>query len=226
MRTVLAEYAMGDQTPEWLQIWIQRYPDLKEELTNYTVQAALLDWISEEDKDSDALSEADQNLVQYGIKLLEEMTEETRNSIKEVITNKSSNAQNQEQPPFLDDAQNPPMASLSEYLESLGYNPEDVLNEARLSFTLLAMFNLGQISFESEDVCTTVVRHINEVATRTTVSAIAYYLLLRRRLGRGASYAKEEPQSHKQDFFEAVRQDPLIDPEDKEFWLELQLRAK
>lgn len=221
LEQILDEFAMGKRSPEWLRIWIEKYPQYKDQLISYTAQVSILDRLQKQGEGKGELNKSDRKLVQYGMQLMEVILEKSRIGSENPYEDNSNKVPNSQQIEAGENDGGGP-TSMSEYLGSLGYDPKDVFTQARLSFTLLAMFNQGLISFPSIEIRDFVADRIQEIAARATTIMIAKYLQSRTRIGKGAFCANEKPQAKVADFFEAIRKDPLLCQEDKEFWLEFQ----
>lgn len=220
LHDVLDEYAMDEPTPERLQAWIHAYPRFKDELVAYTVQAAMQNWLLESDDGGESATDHE-DLVQYGMELWGQMLEREEPSSETEAELHTGTGYEQRPETLLrqGDPTSPP--NLSAFISSLGHNPEEVVKAAGLGFVLLAMFDEGRIIFSSEETRDVIAQRIAKIVG-VSVALIKQHLQSRVRFGRGTHYATDKPEMKTQDFFEAIRLDPLLSPEEKERWFTLQ----
>lgn len=218
LQDVLDEYALEEPSPERLQEWVDRFPQFKEELVAFTVREAIFDWIAEADDedDDDGDSSADMtDLVRYGMDRLDQLLQEPPPA-EDDCTEASTLSEGPAEQEQAGDA-----PTLLVLLQQAGYDPEEVMKAVGLSFILLGKLNRGMITFPSDEIQRAVARAIAQ-ATGLALMLVMRSMHQKARLVRGAHFARERPEARTQDFFDAIREDPLMSPEEKEHWLSLQ----
>lgn len=194
---VLNAYLDVTPTPsaEDLAVWVHKYPQYREELTEFTVARSLMVHLPE---NSDRLDET--ALFTRGVSAMRTVLQREREKQA---------------------AEQPPPASLLEEGQRQGLNIHKLAEMTELSAAL--WLKLDRRLLRSESLPTHLVERIAD-AVHHPVAVVQRYLAHPPMLSPGVQYrAKVTPTlGQQEDFFEAVRNDLSLSDDQRQLWLALQ----
>lgn len=217
---VLDAYAAAGPSRSALPEWIKRYPHFREDLVDFTVQWAVIRHLPSTKSSTDP-----ELLTLRGMSIVEDLLHSTGS--QELAGDQERGFEGAEPLPDKATGRNPP-SILEQILTRCELDLETFGQCAGLGFALLVNLEMGRLTFknerEKERVVVALADSIFTAAPAPPPTPAHLLPLLRTALDQparrsaGANLSRSKPRVVTQDFFEAVRTDPDMSPEEKERW--------
>ena len=193
-----AYVASGDSPDHSLDEWIEHYPQYEKELTEFAVSWTLMESLP---------SAPESEKVEESVLVLRGM------SIVQNLLHKQSQAASS--------SPSVPFESLIAEARALGMKPRQLAEAVRLGDATLGKLDRRLILYAS--IPQVAIEELAKVIQRGAAS-VAAYLQQGRKFAASAEYRSEQAPvlSESEDFFTAVRNDPMISPEHADYWLALE----
>ena len=193
-----AYVASGDSPDHSLDEWIEHYPQYEKELTEFAVSWTLMESLP---------SAPESEKVEESVLVLRGM------SIVQNLLHKQSQAASS--------SPSMPFESLIAEARALGMKPRQLAEAVRLGDATLGKLDRRLILYAS--IPQVAIEELAKVIQRGAAS-VAAYLQQGRKFAASAEYRSEQAPvlSESEDFFTAVRNDPMISPEHADYWLALE----
>ncbi len=201
LETVLQAYVeeTPQPSPQTLKQWVHRYPQFERELTEFTLTWNLVNVLPS----SEVNPIETQALVQRGMSAVQDV-------LRQLGQRQQSNSVETQ----------PAIKSLLKEAAALGLSTAVFAKRLRMSVPLVTKLERRQVAPSS--IPQQAIASIAE-ALRRTVELVSVYFDNQPTLAVRASYkSKRAPVATQQDFFAAVRGDPELSSDDREYWASLE----
>jgi hypothetical protein len=201
LETVLQSYVetTSEPSPQTLKQWVHRYPQFERELTEFTLTWNLVNTLPANEVDQIDT----QVLVQHGLGVLQDVLRQLE------LHQQAAPVQAR-----------PVVKSLLKEAAALGLGAAEFAKRLRMSVPLVTKLERRQMTPSS--IPPQVVAVIAEVLQRTAASISDYFDNPPALAARASYKSKRAPAATRQDFFEAVHDDPELDPADRNYWASLE----
>ena len=199
LEDILDAYVASGDSPDYsLDEWIERYPQYEKELTEFAVSWTLMESLPltpESEKVDESV------LVLRGMSI-----------VQNLLHKQSQAASSSNSAPFV---------SLIAEARALGMKPRQLAEAVRLGDATLGKLDRRLILYAS--IPQVAIEELAKVIQRGAAS-VAAYLQQGPKFAASAEYRSEQAPalSESEDFFTAVRNDPMISPEHADYWLALE----